>query len=532
MFSFHISGSPDVWASIVAGRRPSFLDNPKPRHVPGTTMTLHASSNLQGQSVQTESMLTPGSANNMRKSPSSPASIGSKNSYRSPGQVSPGQQVYPWYQQGHPSAVEAHTHSGQAEGYHSPGQILHSNHPSLPVLVDAEETNGDEPKFAAEADKDSCSTTETSKVTFSLTDSSSSKSTESCFSERVGKQSETYASVCTKCKAAFDTLGNHGNNDSRSRDTGCEERETNCGNKNAGYDHAKTRSWSDGGERGRGTRGHRYQYGDHDNRGYENRNRNVSWNNDHRGRGRYDRTNRGFDNNRDQFYERGNEHFPRGQSRSRRGHRGQYQDNRNFKTRFESDSKGPSSEPIFERDTARSNVPMRRAISSPDQINDKQYTHFRFNQNENNNNRKTSHRKGFSTNLISDHIDSDQNRVSSDLTSKLSINDSEKQVAKTDKVVSDERSGGLQKGIDNEHKRQSPGDGWTNVDYRHTKNKHETGYQDDNAFRKDSNDRDFRRDMRHSQRSSEHCGTGELGHGSGRGRGKNGVRGSHRGYYN
>ncbi|XP_052796922.1 uncharacterized protein LOC128229209 [Mya arenaria] len=232
-------GTPDMWASVVAGRKPSLSEFPKPKHVPGTTMTLHAppiqfpwqQGQYQGQGqtftagqysghVQGQPFVT-GSHQHMNKSPSSPSAMGYLNNkgpgqYHSPGQISPGQNLYPWYQgQDHDNICQGNQLQSTLEDNISPGQVI-------------------APGYLATSDSKLTASNLKSKVTFSLTDSASSKSTESGFSENLGRNTETYASVCTKCKAVLEDTHNRDDID-----------------KSAGQDcqHGKQRSMNEGDRR-------------------------------------------------------------------------------------------------------------------------------------------------------------------------------------------------------------------------------------------------------------------------------------------
>ena len=192
------SGAPDVWSSVVAGRRPSIGDPFKPKHVPGTTITLHAPPHSQGLAATS---VYPQTAS--PKLPASPASSG-LGSYQSPGQVSPGQ-FYPWHHggQGQPTLAHAHT---------SPGQIQPWQKSPWPnVQTDRVKGKTDSHKSQI-LGQDKSGKVET-KVTFTLTDSESSKSSESGFSEHVGKPVESYASVCSHCKAVIKEEQGHASAD-------------------------------------------------------------------------------------------------------------------------------------------------------------------------------------------------------------------------------------------------------------------------------------------------------------------------------
>ena len=177
----YVSGAPDVWASIVAGRRPSVGDPFKPKHVPGTTITLHAPPQAQGLSPSTSHTLQV----------ASPASSGI-GSYQSPGQVSPGQ-VFPW-------RPEGQGHSGLTHVHTSPEALHWQNSPWQHMKTESAIGKSDK-TFRNQKITDFKST----KVTFTLTDSESSKSSESGFSEHVSKPIESYASVCSHCKAEIKT---------------------------------------------------------------------------------------------------------------------------------------------------------------------------------------------------------------------------------------------------------------------------------------------------------------------------------------
>lgn len=490
-------------------------------------MTLHAPVNhhspwhlapwQQSHSVQTGTPLAPAT---IPKSPSSPASIGSKNSYQSPGQMSPGQAMYPWYQQGHSIAREGNMVQGQSQGYLSPGQISRSSHSPLAALVDKDET--------AEENLNAGSTNivegQKSKVAFSLTDSSSSKSTESGFSEHVTNPAETYASVCTKCKGALDKLGNHGNKGHASAST---VRNRTREDDFTSRDQTRIRSWSDAGGRGRGqrsrgqgSRGHRYHSGDHDNRGYEGRNRSDSWNAD--ARHKIKKNSPEKDNTHKRFHERTNDnHRGRGQGRfPSRGQRGHYQGHRYSQYRYESESKGPSSEPVLEREVSQGNGPVRRTVSSPDKTYDKEYTHFRFSTGD----YTSAHKEEYADRMKPDSSDNDQVNSCSDLTFKMTINDSGVALEQVDQTVSPNKSDSLQEG--NNNGKQSSDADWTSVDHR--KKKHLTGYHNSYSYRRDY-DSDFKRNRGHSQRSSRYEGNFERDSASGRGRGSYRGRGSQTG---
>ncbi|KAL4222421.1 hypothetical protein ACF0H5_018460 [Mactra antiquata] len=430
-------GSPDVWASVVAGRRPSFTDQPKPRHVPGTTMTLHAPDSSQyvwpqPGTPQNHSVHLGNTAHRtspLTKSPSSPGSFGSKGSYQSPGQISPGQAIYPFYQ-GHPNSQghlisQSHSqiNSNQTLGNLSPGQVFQSNNLPLPGVEEIKEQDA-----ALESSSDS----PRSKVTFTLTDSSSSKSTESGFSEHVGKCAETYASVCTKCKHPLDHPDNHSDSDSKSRSRDAHRSETNKGK----YLTKSGSDFSDRG-RGRGQRGNRYNQGNYNKRGHSSN---------------LNRT----DNNRNEHFSKGNSNFRRSDGQfSRRGQRAQSYKYRNYKDRFPDDRVLPGSEPEALRETDRTNVPIRRAVSSPDKTYDYNEIHFKFNDDTNDDGNK-SH----------DVDRKDKTDIQSDFTSKLTLNSNVKFNDRTyvDSSDSDNR----------ERQNQSSNSDvdWTCVDYNRKKNVH------------------------------------------------------------
>ncbi|XP_060597433.1 uncharacterized protein LOC132751289 [Ruditapes philippinarum] len=476
-------GHPDVWASVVAGRRPSFPDKPKPRHVPGTTMTLHAphhdqlswQHSLSGQTGHVPSPAT------MTKSPSSPASIGSKHSNPSPGQVSPGQHViYPWFQGCHSSASDGNLLQGQNLGYLSPGQLSFSSHSPLPVLPNVEE---DDIYHNVNSEISDIAQGQTSKVTFSLTDSSSSKSTESGFSEHVAKQ--TYASVCTKCKDTFDETDKHRNREERPGTISVSE----VSERGPGHS-----------ERGRGHRGQIYRQ-EHDNRGYENRNRIGRWNTGNRGNFRGNKSNK---SNFQQFSQERSDNYQRGgrPGRYRRGHRGNFQGNRNNRNYLDSESKGVSSEPVLEKEVTQSNMPVRRTVSSPDKTRDKDITHFTYDTED----KKVSSDKH-------EACDNNLNQLCSNLTSDLVINDKKGHLEESENNVF---------GNISDSPNQSTGREWTSVN---KKKKHNTNAKDFHySVRRDNNSSDLSRGRRYSKKSGNHFKQFERDQISERGREHHGAR--------
>lgn len=498
----HVSGSPDVWASIVAGRRPSYSDQPKPRHVPGTTMTLHAPDNFQYpwplpgvpqmHSVQSGSMLSPSTFSTLTKSPSSPSSLGSRGSYQSPGQISPGQRVYPWHK-GHSSGEgQDYMTSESSQGNISPGQVEQSTHSPVKHLPDLEEIKEQNAAGSLNAQG-----SQRSKVTFSLTDSSSSKSTESGFSEHVGKSAETYASVCTKCKSALDHSGNHSDNNERSKST---QRHKGFNN-----DNHRVRSASDVSDRNRGRslRGHgnfnkRGQYINKRTGHLENQHGNHFNKTSAENNSRKDKHTQG----RQTDYSRGRGHFPR------RGQRGQYYKQRNFKDRYHEDGVSPGSEPIFLQESGKMNVPIRRAVSSPDKTYDYNEIHFKFDNSECNDGNKSS-----DVDVV------DMSDVNSKFTSKLTLNMQDKTNNRTFVDKPD---------CDNTERQKQPLERqnyWTYVDYSKKKlhgsdsvESHNTGGQ--SRYQRGGC----------SPRSPRGYGRGDRGQRFSRGRGQNMQLGSHMGF--
>ena len=193
---FHfVLGAPDAWASIVAGRRPSVGDQFKPKHVPGTTITLHAPPHSQALTSHSLQVASPGSSG-----------IGS---YQSPGQMSPGQ-VFPWRPevQGHPGLTHVHT---SPEAFHcqtSPWQHMRTDSAAA-AKNDPLKNPSDGQKLQVPVTK-----SKSAKVTFTLTDSESSRSSESGFCEHVSKPIinkpvESYASVCSHCMAEIKAEKGH-----------------------------------------------------------------------------------------------------------------------------------------------------------------------------------------------------------------------------------------------------------------------------------------------------------------------------------
>lgn len=369
---FLLSATPDIWSSIVAGRKPSFGDAnfPKPKHVPGTTMTLHTATPLYPWQPTGSS----GATQNMKKSVTTPVLL-SSGSYQSPGQVSPGQQLFPWHHQNEGQISAQNLGQGHPHGNHSPGEVLVSSYYS-------------QQRESIPEDKDYNVSQKTDqlkgKVTFSLTDSSSSKSTESGFSENVCRPNETYASVCCKCQAAMgDSRGpgrpnhkpgnwewgqrgkNHDSEKFRAKDeicTGdCSKSATDHEDQNKDLDHRhlQERKWHSG------------QGRDH-NSGHW-RGHNSGQNPRHQDR-RY--------KDEGHYYHKSG-HFHQGQGHSnRRGHRGGYRGNRGHRRDFyhqrdlESE-KGHRSEPLLEA-KCQDKRQIRRAVSSPDKVFDKSHTEFSY----------------------------------------------------------------------------------------------------------------------------------------------------------
>ena len=354
-----------MWASVVAGRKPSLTDFPKPKHVPGTTMTLHGPptqypwqpshmatgqghSYTQGQFPSQSQTYSQGqghtftqgynqrySPNQIGKSPSSPGNLGHHdNQYQSPGQVSPGQQ-FPWPQghQGHFYSQPNFAPLSESENI-SPGQVLNPNFPASDSKTSAK-----------------------SKVTFSLTDSESSKSTESGFSEHIGKSSETYASVCSKCKHALDEMQHHDKNESSSS----QSKDSKCGKHGA----QRPRGYSEGHDRNRPRSNYNY--------GNEKSNKGDSkFKKPYVDRGQYYRK----DGNAHQGLQPDRSRGQRGHYRGQRGRRGR---GRDFYHEIDLE-RGHRSEPLLddEKNDFHDNHHIRRAVSSPDKPVNRGSSEFSF----------------------------------------------------------------------------------------------------------------------------------------------------------
>ncbi|XP_052245436.1 mitogen-activated protein kinase kinase kinase 20-like isoform X4 [Dreissena polymorpha] len=199
-------GSPDIWASIVAGRKASMTDFPKLRPVPGTTMTLHAPPSCnpwqQGQ-IQSQSY-NPGPNAVMQNSTSSPTLVGIQSSCSDAPSANFGNRPFNQGQRNYGN--QGHQPQGHLFQLPPQGIVAHDNVVCIPqqsvnseALVSTYQEN-----LSQQCDSKCLSSVQKSKVTFTLTDScESSRSSESGYSEHVGRNTETYASVCSHCKASF-----------------------------------------------------------------------------------------------------------------------------------------------------------------------------------------------------------------------------------------------------------------------------------------------------------------------------------------
>lgn len=368
------SATPDIWSSIVAGRKPSFSDVnfPKPKHVPGTTMTLHSAS----PQFPWQQGNNPG----MRKSTSTPGSM-SSGSYQSQGQKSPGQASFSWFQEGQGHIGSDNSGQGHSQGSHSPAELLTPSQYSRVSEQIVEEREGSRSP-SMDALRDNLKT----KVTFSLTDSASSKSTESGFSENVGKP-ETYASVCTNCKAAMAELDAK----QKALHPSTQDRDG----------RARSHSFGDRPSSGscdecfRQSNDQRPRHKDSDQRNLHHRNRNSP-----RGGGYYhgnSNQNKSYRDEGHYYHKDGNFHPGQGQGRSnRRGYRGGYRGNRgkrDFYHHYDNiHQKDHSSEPLFGVSDDNDNRHIRRAVSSPDKTYDKSHTEFSYDHVESNDKSNSTHR--------------------------------------------------------------------------------------------------------------------------------------------
>ena len=389
-----LSAVPDVWSSVVAGRKPSFSDVqfPKPKHVPGTTMTLHG--NTQQLPWQQ------GAISAMKKSTSTPGLLG-QGSYQSQGQMSPG--MIQWLQgQGQMATGSS---QGRSHGSKSSGEPLHPSQFSRVSEHIAEEREGSRSP-SSEVTKESLK----NKVTFSLTDSASSKSTESGFSENPCK-AETYASVCTNCQSAMAEINT-------------KQKSLNTSHNREGH----RRHHSGEGRPGNGAcdecnkHDHRHKHSDSDPRNLQHRNKNFP-----RGRG-YHHDN-GYQDRGQYYHKGGNYSINQGQGQgynNRRGFRGGYRGNRGYKRDFYhrqdiEHQRDHRSEPILPEND-EDNRPMRRSVSSPDKTYGKSHIEFTYDHVESredrNETRRTSRDERYNGigqqrsrgGASNDHLDSSEDR--------------------------------------------------------------------------------------------------------------------------
>ncbi|KAL3831637.1 hypothetical protein ACJMK2_023365 [Sinanodonta woodiana] len=179
LFSF-IGSSPDVWSSVVAGRKPTCplsYTAAYPKPVPGTTLSITGNICLQ-------------------QHPSSPGQVGSAG-HSSLGQISPGQ-IYPLYQhQSQPIIGASQNHSLHGQ-HHTPSQGFQWN------IVNSSTRSHTSVTHEKITETGHGSTIESEekmvKVKFTLTDSESSKSSESGFSEQQLNVPQNYAEVCSACQ--------------------------------------------------------------------------------------------------------------------------------------------------------------------------------------------------------------------------------------------------------------------------------------------------------------------------------------------
>ncbi|KAK3580590.1 hypothetical protein CHS0354_002689 [Potamilus streckersoni] len=172
--------SPDVWSSVVAGRKPTCPLNftvayPKP--VPGTTLSITGNMCLQ-------------------RHPSSPGQVGSAG-HSSLGQISPGQ-IYPFYQhQSQPiiGTCQDHLLLGQLQ---TPNQGFQWNIVNSSTHPDGSITH--------EKNTEIESKEKVVKVKFTLTDSESSKSSESGFSEQQPQLPSNHADMCIVCQSSLEKV--------------------------------------------------------------------------------------------------------------------------------------------------------------------------------------------------------------------------------------------------------------------------------------------------------------------------------------
>ena len=307
--------------------------------------------------------------------------------------MSPGQ-LYPWHQgQGQPLLTHAQTSPGQM--VHSPWQNLKTDNVKNKSFGHGSESPKiNQQKIAAGSEK--VSDSKSCKVTFTLTDSESSRSSSSGFSEHVTKTTESYASVCSNCQATVADTGQSGINkgwDSRSHnmtsspDLRLQQNEKQGGNRgsrnNRGkFDGAYNRDHVESDQHYRG-RGHSNK----DNYDHFNSHSRRDYGSNFRGQGRDQGRGQGYhgydrdqyhDNYRDHSYGRrySNEHkYDRGRGQSQYRDRG-YSNYRGQNQRYPSRGRGrarsdfhPShSEPLSrfqrERSSYDKNVNIRRAVSA------------------------------------------------------------------------------------------------------------------------------------------------------------------------
>ena len=259
----------------------------KPKHVPGTTIMLHTPPTTTSAWLSSQWQPTsPASGSSISHSPSSPASLGSRGSYQSAGQISPGQIGYPWQLQGHQGQLPM-DHGNP--GYFSPGQVL-------PLQESPLEQEITKDKFYQDSNT-SISELQKPKVTFTLTDSSSSRSTESGFSEQLGKGHESYAAVCSKCHHQLDSTSEQSAvKESSSRGFG-RPRQVNKKEDSGIMSDSRTRSGSDtsdGSSKGRDYRNARGQGRSPRGRGYGNRGRGSRYSREFQERDNYHRKQQDF----------------------------------------------------------------------------------------------------------------------------------------------------------------------------------------------------------------------------------------------
>lgn len=327
------------------------MNFPKPKHVPGTTMTLHTDS-PQFPWQQSTSQA-------MKKSVSTPGSL-SSGSYQSPGQISPGQQMFPWLHQSQMNVINPGQGHSQGSGQ--------SHSPNIELIQEEGDLDISDKKMDYLK----------SKVTFSLTDSSSSKSTESGFSEHLGKP-ETYASVCTNCRAAMAELDKQNKAYRHSADASHKRKSDKYHNDDS---QSVNRSCDECNHHGNE---HWHKHKDPDQRDLHYRNRQHGQG---RGQGHYQghyRDQRYKDEGH--YYHKDRQHHQSQDQGSRRGYRGGYRGNRGYKRDFYhhhdlDPQKGHSSEPLLEANQDN-NRPYRRTVSSPDKTFEKDHTEFTFDNNTN-----------------------------------------------------------------------------------------------------------------------------------------------------